>query len=77
LAAQFSALQQSFRHYKASISGAVAGLVPETVLVIEIAGRIDDFKQAVEAAGLEWLGELDLDDIEPDEDFYERNSKLC
>ncbi|MGD0960046.1 MAG: S8 family peptidase [Methylomonas sp.] len=53
----------------------MAGLEPETVLVVEIAGRVDDFKQAVEAAGLEWLGEWDLDDIEPDDDFYEVNNR--
>ena len=58
--------------YKASVSGVVAGLEPETVLVIEIAGSVDDFRQAVEGTdGLEWLGEWDIEDIEPDDDFYE------
>lgn len=71
LNSQISTFQQDFERYKASISESVAGLEPETVLVIEIAGAIDDFKQAVEAVGLEWLGEWDLDDIEPDDDFYE------
>jgi hypothetical protein len=71
LAAQLEGLQQSFEQYRASISGAVAGLEPESVLVMEIAGSVDDFKQAVEAAGLEWLGEWDTEDIEPTEDFFE------
>jgi len=72
LTQQLGELQQDFSKYKASVSGTVAGLEPETVLVIEIAGRVDDFKQAVEATnGLEWLGEWDVDDIEPDDDFYE------
>jgi len=75
LATQLAELQGGFAQYKAEISGSVAGLEPETVLVIEIAGRVDDFKQAVEAAGLEWLGEWDLEDIEPDDEFYEINSK--
>ena len=70
---QLQELQDGFERYKASISGSVSGLEPETVLVIEIAGRIDDFKRAIEAAGLKWLGEWDIDDIEPDEDFYELN----
>jgi hypothetical protein len=52
----------------------VAGLEPEAVLVIEIAGTVNDFKQAVEAAGLEWLGEWDLGDLDPDDDFYELDS---
>ena len=65
LTQQFTELQQDFSRYKASLSGAVAGLEPETVLVIEIAGAVEDFKQAVEATdGLEWLGEWDVEDIE-------------
>lgn len=70
--AQLLDVQQDFARYKASISDIVAGLEPETVLVIEIAGRVDDFRQAVESTdGLEWLGEWDVEDIEPDDDFYE------
>lgn len=71
LTPQLQELQQDFSRYKASLSGAVAGLEPETVLVIEIAGAVEDFKQAVEATdGLEWLGEWDVEDIEPDNDFF-------
>ena len=51
---QLQELQNGFERYTASISGSVSGLEPETVLVIEIAGRIDDFKRAIEAAGLKW-----------------------
>src|SRR6218665_1927918 len=65
LAAQPASLQQEFDRYKADTSGSVAGLEPETVLVTEIAGHFDEFRQAVEAIGLEWLGEWDVDDIEP------------
>lgn len=72
LSQQLDQLQQDFTKYKASVSGVVAGLEPETVLVIEIAGSVDDFKQAVDDTnGLEWLGEWDIEDIEPDDDFYE------
>lgn len=75
LDAQLTTLQQDFERYKASVSGSVAGLEPETVLVIEIAGSVNEFRQAVEAIGLEWMGEWDIDDIPPDEDFFERNTK--
>lgn len=75
IATQLTELQQSFAKYQANLAGAVAGLEPEAVLVMEIAGSVNDFRQAVEAAGLEWLGEWDLDDLEPDEDFYEIDSK--
>lgn len=72
LTKQLEELQSDFSSYRASVSGAVAGLEPETVLVIEIAGSVEGFKQAVEATdGLEWLGEWDIEDIEPDDDFYE------
>ncbi|OQW99326.1 MAG: exopolyphosphatase [Desulfobacteraceae bacterium A6] len=72
LQAQFVDVQQDFARYKASVSGVISGLEPETVLVIEIAGSVDNFKQAVENTdGLEWLGEYDVEDIEPDDDFYE------
>lgn len=72
LSPQLDELHQDFSRYKASVSGVVAGLEPETVLVIEVAGSVDDFRQAVETTdGLEWLGEWDVEDIDPDDDFYE------
>ncbi len=72
LARQLNELQQDFSKHRGSVSGAVAGLDPETVLIIEIAGKVEDFKQAVEATnGLEWLGEWDIEDIDSDNDFYE------
>jgi len=45
------------------------------VLVIEIVGRLGDFRQAVEATGLEWLGETEIDDLEAEDvGFYERDA---
>lgn len=68
---QVENLKDDFARYQASLTGGLAGLEPEMVLVIEIVGRLDDFKQAVEAVGLEWLGETELDDLESDDDgFY-------
>ncbi|MFC0349863.1 S8 family peptidase [Undibacterium danionis] len=75
LSGQIAEVKSNFEKYRAEVSGAVAGLEPEAVLVIEIAGRVEDFKQAVEAAGLEWLGEWDLEDFEPTDEFYEVDSK--
>ncbi|MFB1117180.1 S8 family peptidase [Dickeya dadantii] len=69
---QIVELESDFARYQASMSGALAGLEPEMVLVIEIVGRVDDFKQAVEAAGLEWLGETDIEELDAEDDgFYE------
>jgi len=74
LTAQLADVQQDFSRYKASVSGVVGGLEPEMVLVIEIAGSVDNFRQAVNATtGLEWLGEWDIEDIEPNDEFYEQN----
>jgi hypothetical protein len=75
---QLQNLQQDFTRHKANIDRSMAGLEPETVLVIQIAGSVEDFKRAVDATeGLEWLGEWDMHDIEPDDDFYdEKTDKL-
>lgn len=72
---QIEQLKEDFVRYQGSLSGALAGLEPEMVLVIEIVGRLDDFRQAVEATGLEWLGETEIDDLEAEDDgFYERDA---
>lgn len=69
---QVEMLAAEFAKYQASLAGALAGLEPEMVLVIEIVGRLEDFKQAIEAVGLEWLGESELDELDADDDgFYE------
>lgn len=52
------------------------GTDPELVLVIETIGSVTEFIKAVSAIeGLEWLGELEEEDIEPDFDFYDETSK--
>lgn len=46
------------------------GIVPEEVLVLEVAGSVGDFVRAVRRTpGMEWLVESDEFDVEPDEDF--------
>lgn len=75
LAPQVARFREEFQRYSASIRQTVDGLEPETVLVIEIAGSVKDFKQAVDSTeGLEWLGEWDAED-EADDDFYEVNDR--
>ena len=49
---------------------------PELILVIEVAGTIDDFSNAVaKIPGLEWLVEWAEDEIAPDEDFFIKGKK--
>ena len=72
LGPQLTKLQEDFSHYRAMVGEGVAGFEPETVLVIETIGRVEDFKRAIEKTdGLEWLGEWDIEEIDPDEDFHE------
>ena len=67
LTPQFQSMLQSF------ITSTATGTEPETVLVMETIGEIDDFARAVRAIqGLERLAEVDIDGIEPDEDFYQK-----
>ena len=47
LSPQLDELRQNFSRYNESVSGVVAGLEPETVRVIDIAGSVDDFRQAM------------------------------
>ena len=62
--------------YKGTPDGSLAGMEPETVLVIEIVGMIEDFKQAINKVdGWEWLGEWDVEEIEADKDFYRKTTK--
>lgn len=56
LNSQLNALQQSFTQYQTAIADTLSGMEPETVLVLEIAGSIDDFKQAVDTAGAGMAG---------------------
>jgi hypothetical protein len=52
------------------------GTEPELVLVIETIDNVSDFINAVQKIeGLEWLGEIEEDDIEPEFDFYNKETK--
>lgn len=74
LSPQFELLQQQFAADKAILANTVSGAEPEMVLVIETAGRIEDFQRAIANTGLEWLAEWD-EELEADDDFYNINKK--
>lgn len=66
---KFSDKFEAAVNYIQSISGNVN---PEMVLVLETIGKIQDFHKAVKRfEGLEWLAEVDLDEIEIEDDFYD------
>ena len=63
-------LVKAIEERQMSIRQGAEGVNPEDVLVLETAGRIDDFYKAIQKIeGFEWLLEEDFDGI-ADEDFY-------
>ena len=72
LSPMFNQLQTAFDARRVEIQQNTAGIDPEQVLVIETIGSIENFANAVRRIeGLEWMGELESDEIAPDEDFYD------
>ena len=68
----FTQLQHAFEARNVEIQQTTAGIDPEQVLVIETIGEIVNFANAVKKIqGLEWMGEIDVEEIIPDEDFYD------
>lgn len=58
------------------ISATPDALEPETILVLEIAGEVSSFAQAMlKVPGLEFLGEQALEQLAPDDDFRAINQR--
>lgn len=67
----FQRLQESFNERCAELQRTPVGIDPEQALVIETIGSVENFANAVKrVGGLEWMGEIEIDEIDPDEDFY-------
>lgn len=63
-------LDAAFEARRISLQANTAGLIPEDVLVLETVGSVEDFFKAVaRIEGMEFLGEVDDNDIPPDADF--------
>ena len=68
---QLQRLRSAFEDRKQELRGELAGVEPELALVIETAGSIARFQQAVaEIRGLEWLAEYYEPEMAPGDDFY-------
>ena len=61
-------VREEFSRFKGLVDATMTGGEPESVLVLELADRVNDLARAVEAVGLEWLGEWDIE-IDADDDF--------
>jgi hypothetical protein len=74
LAPRFEQLQQALEAGRARLQTETHGLVPEVVVVLETVGTVEGFIQAVEKIpGMEWLTEIEEEDIPPDDDFFALN----
>ncbi len=69
-----SQLQQAFDNRSVEIQQNMVGADPEQVIVIETIGIIDNFANAVKKIkGLEWMGEVAVEELTPDQDFYDQD----
>lgn len=77
LTRQKERLTPIFQHIQNSfIQSTPVGIDPEQVLVIETIGNVEDFVRAVsKIEELEWMGEIEVEDIAPDTDFYDVKEK--
>ncbi len=61
---------------RARLQTEALGLVPEDVIVLETVGTVDNFIVGIRnVPGLEWLGEIEEEDIPPDDDFFETDRR--
>lgn len=68
---RFEKLQTAFDARRVTLQSETPTDDPDLVVVFETVGSIESFIGAVrKLPGLEWLHEADLNDIEPDRDFY-------
>lgn len=71
IAPQLAVLQQAFEAKRLRLQQAAPMENPELILVLEVAGTVQNFANAVsKVPGLDWLFEWAEEQIEPDEDFY-------
>ena len=71
LGTRFQELEKAFESKSVQLQSAASGVVPEDVLVLETAGLVEEFINAVRRIeGFEFLAEYDEQDIPPDDDFF-------
>lgn len=76
LSPKFQTLKNTLESQRMSLQNTADGIDPELALIFETIGSVDDFANAVNnVEGFEWLGEIDIEDIIPDDDFYQTNNR--
>ena len=72
LTRKFDQLQSAFEKKRVEVLSSPNGIDPDQVLVIETTDGIDEFWKAIKKIdGLEWMGEIEIEDFLPDEDYLE------
>ncbi|TQE98663.1 MAG: hypothetical protein FKY71_12630, partial [Spiribacter salinus] len=72
LTPQLTRLQQALDERRLALQGNPFGIEPEQVLVLETIGTVERFLTAVRnIEGLEWLGEIEPDGVEPAHGFHD------
>ena len=75
LSPQFNRLQEAMNNRRIALQDNPIGIEPEKVLVLETVGSIDDFFKAVRKIdGLEWLAEIETDEILPEHGFQDETN---
>lgn len=76
LSSKFSRLESVLERRQVEIQNDTPGIDPEYTVVIETYGSVSEFFKAVKKIeGLEWLGEYELRELTPDEDFYDKKNR--
>jgi len=76
LSPRFEQLQRVIEAQRVCLQTEPVGIVPEEVVILETIGSVDGFISAVQKViGMEWLGEVEKEDIPPDDDFFALNKK--
>lgn len=71
-------LEQAWQRQEAALAGGMTGQIPEMVLVMEIAGTMDDFFSAIrKTERMEFLGEYDGElELDDEFEFYNADNEL-
>ncbi|HFQ5013032.1 TPA: S8 family peptidase [Vibrio vulnificus] len=71
-----SRLERALDSRRLDFRGSAQGVEPEYTIVLETIGTVAEFYNAAQLIpGLEWLGEYELRDIQPDDDFYDSSNR--
>ena len=76
LGPRFAELEQALESRRARIGIAGLEVIPEEVIVLETVGTVDNLVVGVKnIPGMEWLGEIEEEEIPPDDDFFALDSR--